>query len=110
SEPSRGVRHYVFRIEELTGQTSRIEFEDSSGAELSVARRDMIAFLYTWNRELRGVLNLSSSRLLWVTRGGFCFVATVAFGEDAPELLAFRAFRDDVLRRSAAGRALVRAY
>ncbi len=104
------ARHYVFRIEELGGQRTKIEFEDASGAELSVARRDLLAFIYNTDRDLKAVLNLASSRLLWVRRGGPCFVATVAFGEGAPELATLRAFRDDVLRRSAPGRVGVAAY
>jgi hypothetical protein len=37
-------------------------------------------------------------------------VATVAFGEGAPELVAFRAYRDDVLRKRALGRVFIRGY
>jgi hypothetical protein len=110
SEPVRGQRSYRFRIEELAGGWSRVEFDDASGGVLSVARRDLIAFLYTVDRTLRGVLDLSSGRLLWIQRGGPCFIATVAFGEGAPELEPFRAFRDRVLRRTALGSALVRGY
>ncbi len=104
------VRHYVFRIEELGGQCTKIDFDEASGAELTVARRDLLAFLYSADRELKAVLNLSSSRLLWVQRGGPCFIATVAFGEGAPELATFRAFRDEVLLRSRAGAAFVAGY
>lgn len=104
------ARRYLLKLEEPGGGLSRIEFEDLSGAELSVCRQDFLAFLYSKDRELRGVLNLSSSKLLWIRRGGGCFVATVAFGEDAPELRVFRAFRDDVLRRTELGAWTVRAY
>jgi hypothetical protein len=54
------------------------------------------------------VLNLTSSRVLWITSKGPCFVATVAFGEGAPELDAFRRFRDRVLWPHAAW--VVRGY
>jgi hypothetical protein len=110
TDRSNGHKSYVFRIEELAGGLSRVEFDDASGGELSVARRDLVAFLYTDAKELKGVLDLSSSRLLWIQRGGPCFVATVAFGEHAVELAAFRAYRDRVLRRSVAGNGLVRGY
>jgi hypothetical protein len=103
-------RRYRLKLEELGGGLSRIEFTDAAGADFHVARRDLLALLYTEARELRGVLNLTTSRLLWLPRGGPCFVVTAAFGEDAPELLAFRAFRDEVLRRSALGSLLERAY
>jgi hypothetical protein len=103
------LKHYRFRLEEVGGGCSRVEFDEASGAELAVARGDLLAFLYTDSRELRAVLNLSTSRLLWVHRGG-CFVATVAFGVDAPELHAFRAYRDRVLLHSVPGRLFVRAY
>ena len=60
---------------------------------------------------LRGVLNLNSSRVLWVAAPGPCFVATVAFGgEDAPEVTKLRAFRDRVLVRSRPGRAFIGWY
>jgi hypothetical protein len=58
---------------------------------------------------LRGVLNLNTSRVLWLP-GGPCFVATVAFGEGAPELDVLRRFRDRVLARSAGGRAFIAWY
>jgi len=110
ADRANGHKSYLFRIEELAGGLSRVEFDDASGGEFSVARRDLVAFLYSEGKELKGVLDLSSSRLLWIQRGGPCFVATVAFGEQAAELAAFRAFRDRVLRQSAAGSALVRGY
>lgn len=104
------ARRYRLKLEELAGGTSRIEFEDAAGADFHVARRDLLALLYTDARELRGVLNLTTSRLLWLPRGGPCFLATAAFGEGARELVAFRAFRDEVLHRSRPGFALERAY
>lgn len=103
-------RRYRLKLEELGGGLSRIEFTDAVGADFHVARRDLLALLYTQERELRGVLNLTTSRLLWLPRGGPCFVVTAAFGEGAPELVAFRAFRDEVLRRSAWGFAFERVY
>lgn len=43
--------------------------------------------------------------------GGFCFIATAAFGSYmAPEVLTLRRFRDTVLMSSAPGRAFVRFY
>jgi len=103
------LKHYLFQLAEMGGGFSRLEFDDASGAELAAARGDLLAFLYTEDQTLRGVLNLSTSRILWVSRGG-CFVATVAFGRDAAELHAFRAYRDQVLLSNEAGRLLVRAY
>jgi hypothetical protein len=101
-------RRYMFRIDELQGATTRIHFDDASEGELSAARRDLMAFLYAPPNHLRGVLNLTSSRVLWITTKGPCFVATVAFGEGAPELDAFRGFRDRVLMPHAPW--VVRAY
>ncbi len=40
----------------------------------------------------------------------WCFVACLAFGQDAPQTRALRAFRDNVLRPHGAGRALIRWY
>jgi hypothetical protein len=39
-----------------------------------------------------------------------CFIATAAFGEDAPETNALRAFRDETLTGSPAGRFLMDFY
>ncbi|MCU0699494.1 MAG: hypothetical protein MUC96_23555 [Myxococcaceae bacterium] len=103
-------RRYVFRLTELSGLSTRLDVEDVSSAELQVARNDLLAFLYQPRSVLRGVLNLSSSRVLWVTSAGPCFVATVAFGEGAPELDVLRRFRDEALLPRRAGRLLVRAY
>lgn len=40
----------------------------------------------------------------------WCFIATVAFGAHAPETAALRLFRDNVLRRSRLGRAVIARY
>ena len=106
----RNRRRYLFRVDELSGLATRIEFDDASQGELNAARRDLLAFLYFPQTILRGVLNLNTSRVLWVTAPGRCFVATVAFGEDAPELDTLRAFRDQVLATSAPGRAFIAWY
>jgi hypothetical protein len=40
-----------------------------------------------------------------------CFVATAVYGSyDAPEVLTLRKFRDEVLRKSCAGRAFITLY
>jgi hypothetical protein len=107
----RGARmHYTFRLTELGGAHTRLEVEDASVDALPVVRLDLLAFLYLPASTLRGVLNLSSSRVLWVTSGGPCFVATVAFGDGAAELDVLRRFRDRVLARSAPGRGFIQGY
>ena len=103
-------RRYQFRVQELNGGMSQITFEEAGDADFWVAQRDLLAFLYTTERQLKAVVNLATGRLLWVVRAGPCFVATVAFGDGARELAAFRAFRDDALSRSALGRASIAAY
>ena len=102
-------RRYRFRVDDLSGLSTRIEFEDATPGELAAARRDLLAFLYVGD-ELRGVLNLQSSKLLWITSRGPCFVATVAFGEGSAELEALRRFRDRVLRPRPAGRVFIGWY
>ena len=59
---------------------------------------------------LRGVLDLSSSRVLWVQPVGPCFLATAVYGEGAEELNDFRRYRDAVLMPTALGRLFVRGY
>ncbi|MEW5743370.1 MAG: CFI-box-CTERM domain-containing protein [Myxococcota bacterium] len=103
-------RRYTFRVEEPGGAQARVEFEHVGGDELVAARRDLLAFLYGPPTILRGVLNLNSSRVLWLPSAGPCFVATAVFGEGAPELVALRAFRDRVLLPRSAGRAVVGWY
>jgi hypothetical protein len=102
---------YHFTVDELGGgSSSRIDFEEASGAEFPAARKDLLAFLYTEARELKVVVNATNGRLMWISPAASCFLATAAFGEGAPELVAFRAFRDEVLRRHGLGRAFIRGY
>ncbi len=101
---------YVFRLEELAGPQTRLELEDANPEELRVAPRELLAFLYQPATVLRGVLNLDSGRVLWLSGNGPCFVATVTLGEGAGELAVLRAYRDRVLRRHAAGRGFIAWY
>jgi hypothetical protein len=105
-----GQARYLFRILELSGALAQVQFEERSGAQFPVGRRDLLAFLYDERKELHAVLNLSNGKLLWVAGHGGCFLATAAFGEGAPELEDFRAFRDRALLPTRSGRALVRVY
>jgi hypothetical protein len=110
-EERRSSKRYLFTVEELgTGSAARVDFDEASGQQFPAAKRDLLVFLYTEKRELKAVVNLTTSRVMWISPAATCFVATVAFGEGAPELDAFRAYRDDVLRRSGAGRAFIRGY
>lgn len=105
-----GTRTYAVEFDELGGPVSRVEFNDTNAEELSLTRGDLIGLTYTLEHQLRCVQNLSSGRLLWVSRGGPCFLATAVYGEDAPELEAFRRFRDTQLLPRRSGRVMVRAY
>jgi hypothetical protein len=109
-ERTPGGRRYGFRVEALGGGLSRVEFNDDGAELLAVVRGDLLGFLYTAERELRGVTNLSTGRTLWVTRAGPCYLATHVYGEGAKELFHFRALRDVVLIQFAFGRWLVRGY
>jgi hypothetical protein len=109
---TKGKNHhrYRFRVREMNGATTRVDFDDANPAVLAAARGDLLAFLYAPRTTLRGVLDLSSSRVLWVQHTGPCFLATAVYGEDAAELTAFRIFRDGVLLPTTPGRLLVRGY
>ncbi len=107
---SGSSRQFVFRLEALGGGLSRVEFHDGGKDAFPVARADLLAFLYTPQRELRGVSNLSASRTLWLTQAGPCFLAGHVYGSDGPELAAFRSFRDQVLQPSLLGRAAIAWY
>ncbi|PTL77911.1 hypothetical protein DAT35_42705 [Vitiosangium sp. GDMCC 1.1324] len=110
-EHKSSSKRFFFTVDEVRGSgSSRIEFEEASGEEFPVARRDLLVFLYTEARELKAVVNLTNNRLMWISPAGSCFVVTAAFGEGAPELVAFREFRDEVLRRHGVGREFIRVY
>ncbi len=100
---------YLFVIDELSDGTAQV-WVDARGAELKASARDFVSFLYDGQRKMLGVLNLSTGRILLFHRSGVCFVATAVFGETAPELSAFRAFREEVLLPRRWGRWAVRAY
>jgi hypothetical protein len=104
------TRHSIFRVVEPSGAQTRVEIDDATGHELPVAQRDLLAFLYGPPERLRGVLNLDTGKVLWLNTTGPCFVATVAFGPGAPELVTLRRFRDEVLLRGRAGQRFVRWY
>ena len=107
----RSSNRYQFTVDEVGGGSSaRIDFEEASGAEFPAARRDLLAFLYTEARELKVVVNITNGKLMWISPAASCFLATAAFGEGASELVAFRAFRDEVLRHHGLGRAFIREY
>jgi len=104
-------KRFFFTVDEVRGAgSSRIEFEEASGEDFPSARGDLLVFLYTEARELKAVVNLTNNRLMWISPASSCFVATAAFGDGAPELVAFRAYRDEVLRRSVPGRLFIRGY
>lgn len=104
----------LFVLDEAPGGTAQV-WVDVRGSEVAVNPRDFVAFLYDGQgapsrQRMLGVLNLSTGRILLFHRSGVCFVATAVYGETAPELAAFRAFRDEVLLPTRAGRLAVRAY
>jgi hypothetical protein len=45
-----------------------------------------------------------------IRKGGWCFIASVCFGEESPEVETFRRFRNEVLWRTPGGGLLVDAY
>ncbi len=52
-------RRYTFRLDELSGAQTQLQVDDWGKDALPVARRDLVAFLYSPSTQLRGVLNLS---------------------------------------------------
>ena len=110
-EHKSSSRRFLFTVAEIRSSgVSRVEFEEASGEEFPAARGDLLVFLYTEARELKAVVNQTNNRLMWISPASSCFVVTAAFGEGAPELVAFRAFRDEVLRHHAWGRGFIRVY
>jgi len=101
---------YVLQVEQVGGGESTLEFDDASGGELAVAPRDLVVLLYSGTGSLAAVENLTTGHVLWILPKGPCFLATAVYGEDAPELDDFRAFRDRSLLPHPLGRAFVAAY
>lgn len=104
------AREYALRLLALGGVPSAVEVADATGVELALTPKDRVALLYRPAGTLRALLNLTTSRVLWIQEPGACFIATAALGPDAPELATFRRLRDEVLLRTAPGRWGVRGY
>ena len=102
--------HYAIGFE-LLGEPARLlEFDDASQKGIPAAAGDLVALLYSCTGSLAAAENLTSGALHLIVPKGACFVATMAFGEGAPELDDFRAFRDARLVPHPLGRRFVRAY
>ena len=102
--------HYAIGFE-LLGEPARLlEFDDASQKGLSAAAGDLMALLYSCTGSLAAAENLTTGALHPIVPKGACFVATMAFGEGAPELDDLRAFRDARLVPHPLGRRFVRAY
>lgn len=104
------ARHYRFEVGDGQGGAVAVELHAGGPGELRAVRGDLMAFLYLRSMELSGVVDLSSSKVLWVGGGGACFLVSAVYGPQAPELHTFRAFRDRSLLPNASGRLLVRGY
>ncbi len=101
---------YRFGLRDFGGLNSEQVVDDASATQLPVERGDLLAFLSMPATVLRAVLNLTSSRVLWLSHGGPCFLATAVFGPSAPQLDVFRAFRDRHLLPRRSGRLFIRLY
>ncbi|MFN7134216.1 MAG: CFI-box-CTERM domain-containing protein [Myxococcales bacterium] len=110
AHPAGRMTHHVLHVNEVGGGARVLEFDDASGNDLAAYPRDLLVLLYAGTGSLAAVENLSSGRVLWIEPKGACFLATAVYGADAPELAAFRAFRDRTLMPTRAGRWLVRGY
>lgn len=102
--------HYALRFELLGEGPRLLEFDDASQRPFEAGPGDFLAFIYACTGTLAAIENLTTGALHKVVPKGACFVATMAFGARAPELDAFRAFRDAHLLPHPLGRAFVRAY
>lgn len=104
------VSHYALRFELLGEGPRLLEFDDASQRPFEAKSGDFLALVYSCTGPLSAIENLTTGALHQVVPKGACFVATMAFGEGAPELDDFRAFRDERLLPHPLGRAFVRAY
>ncbi len=83
----------------------RIVLEHRHGRRLSEAQRLAVARGLKLHAEF-----LAQAQTADRPRSGRCFIASHVFGPDAPETQALRAYRDRVLRASAAGRMFILCY
>ena len=63
-------RRYVFAVREPGGGQARVEFKDAGSEPFEAVHGDLLAFLCTPERTVRGVTNLTTNRTFWATRGG----------------------------------------
>jgi hypothetical protein len=90
-----------------------LKLEDEIGQLLKQKRKKEAVQRYmavTGEKKERAEHTVKRLAMLSGLKTGACFIATACYGEDAPEVMALRRFRDERLLSLAVGRALVRAY
>ena len=103
SKKSRGLkkegkRSFSIRVTNFVGTEDLIEFENASYDDFEFKAKDVAAFSYL-NQKLRVIQNMTINRYMKISRPS-CFVATLVYGPDSPEVRLLRQWRDDKLLAS----------
>lgn len=103
SKKSRGLkkegkRSFSIRVTNFVGTEDLIEFENASYDDFEFKAKDVAAFSYL-NKKLRVIQNMTINRYMKISRPS-CFVATLVYGPDSPEVRILRQWRDDKLLAS----------
>ena len=93
-----GNRHNVTDIVRISKCEAQVQLDRKHGEKVDRYTRDRRSEGIRFHRKME----TSSDRR--------CYVATVLFGMDSPEVRKLRIFRDNVLMMSAAGRLFCRVY
>jgi hypothetical protein len=99
-----------FSAKTCDGERVEVILPDEADSVFALAEGDLLAFLGRARGNWIGVENLATGGRFYPRRSGPCFLASAVYGQDAPQLERFRAFRDEALLTQAAGRALVALY
>lgn len=102
------TRSFSIRVHLLTGGEDLIEFVNLGYDDFELRSKDRAAFNY-FKGNLTIVQNLNVNREMIVSKPA-CYLASMAYSGDSPEVQTLRSFRDGVLLRHSASVVLVRIY
>lgn len=113
SKKSRGSkrenkRNFSIRVKDFSGTEDFIEFDNASYDDFEFKANDIAAFSYL-NNKLRIVQNLTLNRYMKISRS-WCFIATLVYGLESPEVRLLRQWRDDKLLETKTFSKLVTLY
>ncbi len=103
-----GKRSFSIRVKDFSGAENFIEFDNASYDDFEFKANDIAAFSYL-NNHLRIVQNMTLNKYMKISRSS-CFIATLVYGHESPEVRLLRQWRDDKLLKSRTFSKLVALY